>query len=426
MPLTPVDYRKTANIHRKGLAADRPAAADVLPGTLYFSTDTNIVERSTGSTWEAYSGTGNGNVTAGGTLTANRLVLGNGGVDLTVVGSLGSATTVLHGNAGGAPSFGAVDLTADVSGDLPFANLTQGAALSVLGVTGNATADVSSIAAGTDHQVLRRSGTALAFGAVNLSQAAAITGDLPVTALSNGTHTIVSSTATGTQNDWAPGLDGNTFIFWSGASDLTVSGLAGGVAGQVVVIKNVSTDKVIFFPHQDTGSSASNRLVNWITGGSTPITPTGVAMFQYETTNNRWQLLHHVQGKAITPTFAAGDFTGSGSMTWTVASGDVRIDSYVIQGRFVSYQYYYATTTVGGTPSTDLRRALPTLLIPAQSDAVVQWSRNLDNGTGNDGFAYVGSSFGNFLFLRRDKTSGNWAASTDNTYVQGFLTWELT
>lgn len=72
-----------------------------------------------------------------------------------------------------------VDVSTDVTGDLPFANLAQGSALSVLGVTGNATADVASIAAGSDHQVLRRSGTALTFGSVNLAQSAAVTGTLP-------------------------------------------------------------------------------------------------------------------------------------------------------------------------------------------------------------------------------------------------------
>jgi hypothetical protein len=73
-----------------------------------------------------------------------------------------------------------VPLATDVSGDLPFANLAQGAALSVLGVTGNATADVASIAAGSDGQVLRRSGTSVGFGAVNLANANAITGALPL------------------------------------------------------------------------------------------------------------------------------------------------------------------------------------------------------------------------------------------------------
>lgn len=85
------------------------------------------------------------------------------------------------------PAWAQVSLANGVSGDLPFANLTQGSALSVLGVTGNTTADFASIAAGTDNNVLRRSGTALAFGAVNLASSNAVTGNLPVTNLNSGT-----------------------------------------------------------------------------------------------------------------------------------------------------------------------------------------------------------------------------------------------
>lgn len=56
-------------------------------------------------------------------LAANQLVLGGGaGVTPATLGTLGTATTVLHGNAGGAPTFGAVSLTADVSGTLPVGN----------------------------------------------------------------------------------------------------------------------------------------------------------------------------------------------------------------------------------------------------------------------------------------------------------------
>lgn len=59
MPLyPPQDYRKTDQTHRIGLAADRPAAADVLPGTLYFSTNTLVLERSDGAAWANYSPTG--------------------------------------------------------------------------------------------------------------------------------------------------------------------------------------------------------------------------------------------------------------------------------------------------------------------------------------------------------------------------------
>jgi hypothetical protein len=50
----PQAYRYTSGIHRRGLAANRPAATDVLVGTLYFSTDTVVLERSNGTTWDSY------------------------------------------------------------------------------------------------------------------------------------------------------------------------------------------------------------------------------------------------------------------------------------------------------------------------------------------------------------------------------------
>lgn len=54
--------------------------------------------------------------------TANRIVLvGSAGV-VTQLGSLGTTTTVLHGNAAGSPSFGAVSLTTDITGTLPIGN----------------------------------------------------------------------------------------------------------------------------------------------------------------------------------------------------------------------------------------------------------------------------------------------------------------
>lgn len=71
--------------------------------------------------WVAGGG-GSGTVTNTGTLTSNALILGNGGVDVAPMASLGTTTTVLHGNAAGAPTFGAVSLTADVSGTLPVGN----------------------------------------------------------------------------------------------------------------------------------------------------------------------------------------------------------------------------------------------------------------------------------------------------------------
>jgi hypothetical protein len=81
-----------------------------------------------------------GTLVSSAALTANRIVLGGGaGVAPTIVGSLGTTTTLLHGNAAGGPSFGAVVLTTDVSGTLPVANggtgITTGTSGGVLSFT---------------------------------------------------------------------------------------------------------------------------------------------------------------------------------------------------------------------------------------------------------------------------------------------------
>lgn len=60
--------------------------------------------------------------TSAAALTANQLVIGSGSQGSQALGTLGTTTTVLHGNAAGAPTFGAVSLTADVSGIAPVSN----------------------------------------------------------------------------------------------------------------------------------------------------------------------------------------------------------------------------------------------------------------------------------------------------------------
>jgi len=43
------------DVIQRGLASAKPAATTVAPGTLYFSSDTGVLERSDGSAWASYS-----------------------------------------------------------------------------------------------------------------------------------------------------------------------------------------------------------------------------------------------------------------------------------------------------------------------------------------------------------------------------------
>ena len=40
----------------RGLSVDKPLATSVAPGTLYYSSDLTIIERSDGAIWDSYSG----------------------------------------------------------------------------------------------------------------------------------------------------------------------------------------------------------------------------------------------------------------------------------------------------------------------------------------------------------------------------------
>lgn len=105
-----------------GLTPSSPTSgAIVLAGTLAVANGGTGLAAGTSGGVLYYSATGT--LASSALLTNHALVLGGGaGGAPKVVASLGTTTTVLHGNAAGDPTFAAVSLTADVSGTLPIAN----------------------------------------------------------------------------------------------------------------------------------------------------------------------------------------------------------------------------------------------------------------------------------------------------------------
>lgn len=103
-----------------------------------------------------------GTLASSGALTDNVIVVG-GGAGVTpnsIAAGLGTTTTVLHGNAGGEPTWGAVSLTADVTGTLPAVNGGTGQASYAVGdlLSANTTTTLSRVAAVASGSVLKSAG----------------------------------------------------------------------------------------------------------------------------------------------------------------------------------------------------------------------------------------------------------------------------
>lgn len=92
------------------------------------------------------------------------LIYASGAEALSKLADVAAGNVLLSGGVGVAPAWGKVGLTTHVTGDLPFANLTQGSARSVLAVAGNATADFASVqGAASQFLGINAAGDALAF-----------------------------------------------------------------------------------------------------------------------------------------------------------------------------------------------------------------------------------------------------------------------
>lgn len=160
-------------------------------------------------------------------------------------------------------------------------------------------------------------------------------------------RTVVTTTSTGTQTNFDPGIVGDTVILANNATALTINGFAPAIAqwdGQRITVISKGAGQVNF-SHQVT-STAGNRLINTITTADTPLAAGfGTAEYVYDATTARWRLVRHDQGAPIAYT-----------PTWTASSVNPVLNNgslsaiYFLRGTQVSVSIVLSlgnTTTIG-------------------------------------------------------------------------------
>ncbi len=219
-----------------------------------------------------------------------------GGASAHAWSNVGTAGQLFIGQSSANPAFTTVSgdititsggVTAIGSNKITNAMMRQSAAYSVIGNSTNATANVADISAGSDHQVLRRSSTAIGFGSIDLSQSGAVGSSVLNVAnggtgsntfsgggvlYGNGTSAVVSTSGGGantvlTANGGAPSFSGQpalaTGIITNGQNAVQINpfGVPAGNTGEIRFLElAVNSTHYVGFKAPD--SIAANKI--WV------------------------------------------------------------------------------------------------------------------------------------------------------------------
>jgi hypothetical protein len=200
-----------------------------------------------------------------------------------------------------------------------------------------------------------------------------------------------------------------------------VAAIGGTVTGSTPVLEGsqtwnngaVSFDGILLNV-TDTASAAAARLLELKVGGSSKfrVTKDG-AVYERGRTSPI--------GEWTAPAFNAANFSGFGTMTWTVASGDVGAYAYSLIGKSMIVLIFLSSTTVAGTPTSQLMVAIPGGFTAAK--AASEMCQIIDNGSRTTGLLQVAAAGTTVDISRLD--AANFTASTDNTFVRGTIIFEV-
>jgi len=226
------------------------------------------------------------------------------------------------------------------------------------------------------------------------------------------------------------GRSEETFRWW-----IVANTLKGSTPGTVSSLEFVSVQdsstyrRAVTFTQADTPVAGEYYLVGSVPGKLSIGAPSGTlsgfsgnARMEAVYTNGLFELNRSVAAGYWTPVaFSAGNFTASGAMTWTVGSGDQVTYAYTLLGKTMTIAFALNTTTVGGTPDTELRIAVPGGFTINRDMFNPIWT--IDNGVEGTGLVWAASGTTVLRCYRPGRT--NWAAATDATYVWGEIEFEV-
>lgn len=235
------------------------------------------------------------------------------------------------------------------------------------------------------------------------------------------TATEQATSATGTQNNFDLNA-ANATLYCTGAAPVFTGFTVGGAApatGARVVLVNAGSGTVRV-AKEDSGSTAAHRITSPSARGQI-VGVNGSITLVYLGVPSRWDVVVVEPGAPITIPYTAGDFTATGSMTWTVDSGDVQALRYLQQGNQLTLTLLIAASTTGGTASNGLF-----FLLPNSFTVATQGTQEGVHGSLSDGTPYSGA--GVWVIITATSTTkvafykpdfANIALGTNNVAVQG-------
>ena len=272
-------------------------------------------------------------------------------------------------------------------------------------------------------------GAQLALSRVGLAAAGALSGGTAATPLAvavDGTTIQIvnnqltgglleqTTAVTGTQNNFNV-LSRFTALRATGASlatftGFTVNGAAPRSGDRILLMAEGAGNAKV--TDEDSGSSAAHRIDCPSVNGQI-VGPHGHMLLVYDGTDLRWHAILLDPGAPITVPYNSGDFTGSGSMTWTVESADLKTFTYIQLGKLVKVAIVIEDSSVGGTPAGTLSIALPAGFVAAKTTLFPAFIK--DNGSFDSGAGSTGSGASTISTFTR--TIVAWQASVNATNV---------